>query len=531
MKKSVQYMLDMVRTKREHTLANRFGNPDNGKVYADRNGNKNDVFNASNIKVYNREANRLGRNPGDDSDYARDNKVIRPLDAVDTNVLVKDGSGYYEDRLVAPAPRQCLDCGLTNIKEDKRDKCPRCNSENLQVTLKEDASSLMRPHLTSDQKLKKAAYIKRLLLNKMELLKRYGSKKWRHVMNATANKMALGEEELKEAVASTDPNDNYESERKRTHQALDHMHKLIDEHSKSNFVSSVDPKGHMTQKAGAHWGHVAQMRATRQHIESESNRYKELLSSRKHFPAGAAILGNSASAGEMKTEDSDELICAEYIFETYDFDNIEEELLDEKIGHIEKGKLHRQIGMKQGKKIGKKHLRDLKSHGTKAEKKESNFALNMHKEEVVKDTIIDVCRLSLINDENLQAGLLEGYVMISPNEAEKILNVYEELSEENQNVLEEQIKTLDGYNKILEFANSLEEESLQESPLVAVPECPKCHRKQGERHLAKGKRPSINTLEKWSNDGVAKATDGCRVEPDGTCEHGHNSWMKVMGMI
>ena len=43
--------------------------------------------------------------------------------------------------------------------------------------------------------------------------------------------------------------------------------------------------------------------------------------------------------------------------------------------------------------------------------------------------------------------------------------------------------------------------------------------------------PTIATLEKWSADGVAKATDGCRVEPDGECTHGHKSWMLVMGLI
>lgn len=45
------------------------------------------------------------------------------------------------------------------------------------------------------------------------------------------------------------------------------------------------------------------------------------------------------------------------------------------------------------------------------------------------------------------------------------------------------------------------------------------------------KAPSIKTMERWMNDGVAKATDGCRVEPDGTCPHGARSWMMVLGVI
>ncbi len=43
--------------------------------------------------------------------------------------------------------------------------------------------------------------------------------------------------------------------------------------------------------------------------------------------------------------------------------------------------------------------------------------------------------------------------------------------------------------------------------------------------------PTIATVEKWSNDGIAKAVDGCRVEPDGTCPHGYQSWMIVLGFI
>jgi hypothetical protein len=34
------------------------------------------------------------------------------------------------------------------------------------------------------------------------------------------------------------------------------------------------------------------------------------------------------------------------------------------------------------------------------------------------------------------------------------------------------------------------------------------------------KRPSDATLRRWMFDGVVKAQDGCRVEPDGHCEHG-----------
>ena len=45
------------------------------------------------------------------------------------------------------------------------------------------------------------------------------------------------------------------------------------------------------------------------------------------------------------------------------------------------------------------------------------------------------------------------------------------------------------------------------------------------------KVPSLNTLERWMADGVAKATDGCRVEPDGHCPHGKPSWLLRLGLI
>ena len=45
------------------------------------------------------------------------------------------------------------------------------------------------------------------------------------------------------------------------------------------------------------------------------------------------------------------------------------------------------------------------------------------------------------------------------------------------------------------------------------------------------KRPSINTMKRWIMDGVARATDGCRVEPDGACKHGCKSWLIVLGYI
>lgn len=51
------------------------------------------------------------------------------------------------------------------------------------------------------------------------------------------------------------------------------------------------------------------------------------------------------------------------------------------------------------------------------------------------------------------------------------------------------------------------------------------------RKSTKPKSPSVATMTKWMNNGIAKATDGCRVEPDGTCAHGKRSWLLEMGVI
>ncbi len=47
----------------------------------------------------------------------------------------------------------------------------------------------------------------------------------------------------------------------------------------------------------------------------------------------------------------------------------------------------------------------------------------------------------------------------------------------------------------------------------------------------KHKRPSVATMERWMDNGIAPTPDGCEVEPDGTCEHGFRSWLVIFGMI
>lgn len=44
-------------------------------------------------------------------------------------------------------------------------------------------------------------------------------------------------------------------------------------------------------------------------------------------------------------------------------------------------------------------------------------------------------------------------------------------------------------------------------------------------------QPTMEQLEEWFMDGVCETPDGCRVEPDGTCPHGQESWMLILGLI
>ncbi len=43
--------------------------------------------------------------------------------------------------------------------------------------------------------------------------------------------------------------------------------------------------------------------------------------------------------------------------------------------------------------------------------------------------------------------------------------------------------------------------------------------------------PDLETLEEWASESGCEATDGCWVEPDGICPHGHPSWLLRLGYI
>lgn len=43
--------------------------------------------------------------------------------------------------------------------------------------------------------------------------------------------------------------------------------------------------------------------------------------------------------------------------------------------------------------------------------------------------------------------------------------------------------------------------------------------------------PSFKTLEEWDSFGFCKTPCGCKVEPDGVCQHGTKSWMLLLGLL
>ena len=45
------------------------------------------------------------------------------------------------------------------------------------------------------------------------------------------------------------------------------------------------------------------------------------------------------------------------------------------------------------------------------------------------------------------------------------------------------------------------------------------------------KQPSVTSLMRWAEDGIAKSVGGKRVEPDGYDPDGFPSWLLVVGMI
>lgn len=56
--------------------------------------------------------------------------------------------------------------------------------------------------------------------------------------------------------------------------------------------------------------------------------------------------------------------------------------------------------------------------------------------------------------------------------------------------------------------------------------------KEGKKKEPTDEQPTFETLQEmeWERGGC-EATDGCWVEPDGYCEHGHLSWLLYLDLM
>ena len=69
------------------------------------------------------------------------------------------------------------------------------------------------------------------------------------------------------------------------------------------------------------------------------------------------------------------------------------------------------------------------------------------------------------------------------------------------------------------------------TPIPARATCPTCDAGPMDKHRVVDEEPTMDELREWTFDSVCRATDGCEpVEPDGTCAHGHRSWLLHLGL-
>lgn len=80
-------------------------------------------------------------------------------------------------------------------------------------------------------------------------------------------------------------------------------------------------------------------------------------------------------------------------------------------------------------------------------------------------------------------------------------------------------------NTYLEMATMGSYEDLLEVSLKYFPSL------EFETESAPTMQPTFEELKEMLIDGICLATDGCKVEPDGRCPHGHPSWLIKLGLI
>ena len=78
------------------------------------------------------------------------------------------------------------------------------------------------------------------------------------------------------------------------------------------------------------------------------------------------------------------------------------------------------------------------------------------------------------------------------------------------------------FNRVIKIKDGIDLNTLKESG---------CFIKHPETIVCSSVPPQNATMEKWVENGIARAIDGCKVEPDGTCPHNKPSWLIALGLI
>ena len=108
---------------------------------------------------------------------------------------------------------------------------------------------------------------------------------------------------------------------------------------------------------------------------------------------------------------------------------------------------------------------------------------------------------------------------------DRVTNVVTDLNGLISSILDEEVTVSDFENGLAGLFDKLAKVEATASELTAMTEPATLTKPE------KLQPPDVETLMEWEEEGGCEATDGCWVEPDGTCPHGRKSWLLELGLI
>lgn len=162
--------------------------------HADANGNKDDVFKATNVKTVDRYKEAHGYNPGQDEKVYEE---VESLDEITHEGAVRAASVWKGK---GDMKRAGLYMKLAKALE-RNDKTTAAGIESQLAVIKKQASTMGEEMSTSQMK-KREDIVKGMKKNLSGFKQRYG-KEAKSVMYATATKRAMGEETVLEELDTT----------------------------------------------------------------------------------------------------------------------------------------------------------------------------------------------------------------------------------------------------------------------------------------------------------------------------------------